>query len=239
MRAWTFAAAGMAALSTMLATRAAIEPRLRRLAARPVATRRSPISLARIAAAVGAVAAIIALPLPWNLPAAALAWWAASRLLGRLESRADQRTRDLLARQAPAVADLLAATVASGATLERAVAAVVAAIGEPAALRLAQVDAAMRLGADPVEAWRAVGADEGLSAIGDAVRRSMRTGAPLAAVLARIADDLRRARQREVEVAARAAGVRAVAPLAACFLPAFMLLGVVPVVASLASGLLR
>ena len=45
---------------------------------------------------------------------------------------------------------------------------------------------------------------------------------------------MRRDRQRAVEVAAQAAGVRAVAPLAACFLPAFLLLGVVPVVASLA-----
>ena len=33
-------------------------------------------------------------------------------------------------------------------------------------------------------------------------------------------------------------GVRAVAPLGACFLPAFVLVGVVPVVVSLATGLL-
>ena len=66
----------------------------------------------------------------------------------------------------------------------------------------------------------------------------METGAPLSSVLARIAEDMRRDRQVAVEVAARSAGVKAVAPLAACFLPAFLLLGVVPVVAALASSLL-
>ena len=39
--------------------------------------------------------------------------------------------------------------------------------------------------------------------------------------------------------AARVAGVQAVAPLAACFLPAFVLVGVVPVVAGVAGSLLR
>jgi hypothetical protein len=40
-----------------------------------------------------------------------------------------------------------------------------------------------------------------------------------------------------VEVAARSAGVRSVAPLAACYLPAFILLGIVPVVASMATDM--
>ena len=71
-----------------------------------------------------------------------------------------------------------------------------------------------------------------------ALIRSSESGAPMSTVLARIAEDMRRDRQRTVEVAARSAGVRAVAPLAACFLPAFLLTGVVPVVASLTGGLL-
>ena len=66
--------------------------------------------------------------------------------------------------------------------------------------------------------------------------RSAQSGAPLSTVLARIAQDMRRDRHAAVEVAARSAGVRAVAPLAACFLPAFLLVGVVPVVASLAGA---
>jgi hypothetical protein len=48
--------------------------------------------------------------------------------------------------------------------------------------------------------------------------------------------ELRREHQRRVERAARSAGVKAVIPLAVCFLPAFFALGVVPIVASLASS---
>ena len=102
---------------------------------------------------------------------------------------------------------------------------------------LAPVTAALRLGADPTRAWLMVGSVESLAPIADAVVRSARSGAPLARLLSRLADDLRRDHHRSVEVAARAAGVRAVAPLALCFLPAFLLLGVVPVVASLAGAL--
>ena len=69
--------------------------------------------------------------------------------------------------------------------------------------------------------------------------RSARSGSPLSDVLSEVADDLRLVRTRDVQVAARAAGVRAVGPLAACFLPAYLLLGVVPVVASLAGDALH
>jgi hypothetical protein len=56
---------------------------------------------------------------------------------------------------------------------------------------------------------------------------------PLAQALTRVADDLRARRRGELLAAARVAGVTAVLPLGLCFLPAFALLGVVPVVVSL------
>jgi pilus assembly protein TadC len=56
-------------------------------------------------------------------------------------------------------------------------------------------------------------------------------------VLPVIAEELRRDARVRAEAAARSAGVRAVLPLVACFLPAFLLIGVVPVVASLAQSL--
>jgi len=42
-----------------------------------------------------------------------------------------------------------------------------------------------------------------------------------------------------LEARARAAGVRSVAPLALCFLPAYLLVGVVPVVAGFAGDLFQ
>lgn len=162
----------------------------------------------------------------------------APRMLGRLEPRTSRTRREHLERQAPAVADLLAATLTSGAPMRPALAAVAEAVGAPATDAIRPVVAAMELGSDPATAWQPLARDHALGAIAAAVVRSERSGAPLATQLARIADDLRRQRQTVVESAARSAGVSAVAPLAACFLPAFLLLGVVPVVSGLASGLL-
>ena len=158
------------------------------------------------------------------------------RLLTRLESRGDRHRREAAERQAPLVADLLASTLAGGVPVDAAVRAVADAVGEPSATPLRAVVAALDLGAAPEDAWRCCPPE--LAVISQAAMRSARTGAPLTILLRRIADDLARDRRRAVEVAARSAGVRAVAPLAACFLPAFLLVGVVPVVVSLAGSLL-
>jgi Flp pilus assembly protein TadB len=234
--------AALAAIATWLALAPAPEPRLSRLVSSMPASigpkgtdRRLPTLLASGLAAVGvwlliggsagavlAVACVIAIP----------------RLTRTMESRATRTAREQLERQAPLAADLIAATMASGATMRAALAAVGAAVGEPTAGALRPVLAAMELGADPPSAWQSLTGSSPLGPIRDAIVRSAETGAPLTAVLTRIADDMRRERQVQVEVAARTAGVRAVAPLAACFLPAFVLMGVVPVVASLAGDLL-
>ncbi|MDB9921395.1 hypothetical protein OAD85_06490 [Actinomycetota bacterium] len=47
---------------------------------------------------------------------------------------------------------------------------------------------------------------------------------------------MRREHRSRVEVAARTAGVKAVIPLALCFLPGFFALGVIRIVASLAAS---
>lgn len=163
----------------------------------------------------------------------------APMLFGRMESRASRTRRTELIKQAPNIADLLAATLASGAPLRAAVLAVAEAVGSPSEELLRLIVAALELGADPGEAWSSLRDDPSLAPIALAFARSTTSGAPLSALLAGTADDLRRKHRLSVEVAARAAGVRAVAPLAACFLPAFLLLGVVPVVASMASDLFR
>lgn len=160
------------------------------------------------------------------------------RAARRLEPRAVRDRRARIAAQAPLVADLLAATLAAGSPTGAALAAVCQAIGDPARQALRPVVAALDLGADARTAWHPFVNDDSLGAIASAMMRSAESGAPLSSVLARIADDLRRQHQVSVEVAARAAGVKAVLPLAACFLPAFVLLGIVPVIAALGGGIL-
>lgn len=163
----------------------------------------------------------------------------APRLLARLESRSQRQRRELLERQAPAAADLLAACLAAGATAVDSARAVAHALGEPIATPLDRLTGALDLGADPAQAWARLADDPPLRPIARAAARSAETGAPLAALLAAVADDQRDEARARAEAMARAAGVRSVAPLAACFLPAFLLIGIIPVVASLALPLLE
>lgn len=159
-------------------------------------------------------------------------------LVTRMESRAQRHRRESLERQAPAAADLMAACLAAGATPVDAVRAVSTALGDPIAEPLGRLTGALDLGADPSRAWAALAVDAPLRPLARAAARSAETGAPLAALLAAVADDQRDEARARAEATARASGVKSVAPLAACFLPAFLLIGIVPVVASLAAPLL-
>jgi Flp pilus assembly protein TadB len=122
--------------------------------------------------------------------------------------------------------------------LHSALVAVAFAVGAPASESLLRVDAAMRMGASQHTAWIAAKVDPEFLRLAAAFQRSASSGAPIAEVFAGIGKDERRRKRMTVEVAARSAGVRAVAPLAACYLPAFILLGIVPVVASMATQML-
>lgn len=129
----------------------------------------------------------------------------------------------------PLAADLMAAGLRAGAPVDHAAAAVAEAIGGPLGERLARVARSLRLGAEPVEAWGHVAAVAGAARMARAAVRSSASGAALAGALTRLADDLRADRAVASEAAARRAGVLIVLPLGLCFLPAFILAGLVPV----------
>ena len=90
-----------------------------------------------------------------------------------------------------------------------------------------------RWGAAGVEAWAAVADDPELAPLARAMVRSQASGASVVQNVERLADELQRESLARAEDAARRVGVAAAVPLGACLLPAFMLLGVVPTVASL------
>ena len=75
--------------------------------------------------------------------------------------------------------------------------------------------------------------DQHLSEVIVLIRFSAQTGAALAGLLSAMAYDLRRAEHQRRRLAAAKLGVQLVIPLGACILPAFILLGVVPVVLTL------
>lgn len=157
------------------------------------------------------------------------------QVLRRMEPRAVRTERRRLAADLPAAADLLAACLLSGAPMVDAAESVAAALDGPLSGPLREVAAAIRLGADPPDAWRALDVRPELAPLSRAVARAMAGGAPLADALTRLADDRRRSLRAEAAAEVHRVGVRAAAPLGLCFLPAFVLIGVTPVVASIAA----
>lgn len=81
-------------------------------------------------------------------------------------------------------------------------------------------------------------ASPAVPAFGRAVARAVDGGAPLAEALERIAQDQRARHRADAMAAAARVGVHAVGPLALCFLPAFVLIGVLPLVLAVTGDIL-
>jgi Flp pilus assembly protein TadB len=166
--------------------------------------------------------------------AAAVATWV---VIGRSEPPGVRRDREQVHRDLPHLVGLFAATLRAGAAPGDGVAVACAALPGPAADRLAGVAARLALGADPVQVWTSLEDDPALAPLGRAIGRAQATGAPVVPAVERLADDLARRARADVEERARAVGVRAALPLGLCLLPAFLLVGIVPLVAGLLTGL--
>ena len=196
---------------------------------------------ARLRWAVGALAGFVCVSLvggPIGWAAGALVTVSCVRILARLEPRSARLRRARILAELPMAIDLLAACLRGGGAWHESVEAVADAIGDPLGSELARVAARIRLGADPSEEWLRLAKEPILAPLGRAAARAATGGAPVAATLARLARDQRRTARAAASARARTAGVRAVAPLGLCFLPAFVLLGIVPAVAGIAANVL-
>nr|MDT0660097.1 type II secretion system F family protein [Micromonospora sp. DSM 115978] len=158
--------------------------------------------------------------------------------LRRIEPPAARRRRLREVADLPLAADLLAAALRAGAPVDVAVSAVAEALDGPLGRRLAQVGRTLRLGGGTAEAWEPLLVVAGAQRLADAAVRSAASGGALAGALTRIADDLRGDRAVAAEAAARRAGVLIVLPLGLCFLPAFLLAGLVPVIVAVLGDVL-
>lgn len=141
-------------------------------------------------------------------------------------------------RQLPLAADLLAACISAGAGPREAAEAVGESLGGPVGERLVRTAAEIRLGGDPAVAWGRFGAIPGAAALARCLDRAGSTGAPAAEPVARLAEAMRAERASAAVARAQRAAVAITAPVGLCFLPAFLMVGVVPVVVGLAGGLL-
>ena len=152
--------------------------------------------------------------------------------LGWLEPIGARRRRERLLLETPQALELLAACLAAGMPLRVATAAVVGAFDGPVADDLGRVNALSALGTAEVDAWRALADHSQLGPAAQDLARSVESGTRLTECLRQHADSARENRRAALQVRARSVGVRSVLPLMVCFIPSFLLLGVVPTVAS-------
>lgn len=146
----------------------------------------------------------------------------------------DPRGRRTSSRDVVLLLDLLDMAVSAGAGLPRALEAVGDAVGGADGDQLARVSVELLLGAPWSAAW--AGTPDELTPIAECLEAAWVQGAAPGPALRARAGVVRRDRRRAAREAAGRLGVHLVLPLGLCFLPAFVLLGLVPVMVSLASG---
>lgn len=135
--------------------------------------------------------------------------------------------------------DLLGAMLSAGAPLGGALAALGDTCPPPLSLSVQRVQGALALGADWETAWTSAIAQSDattgatLRELDAALRFAALTGASSAGMVHAYAGQLRRRRNSDAQRRAATLGVRLVVPLGLCYLPAFICLGVLPVVFAL------
>ena len=202
-----------------------------------------PLMSARVLAALPLVGIVSALALgasPWHFYTGAtvgricallgvLAWVAGIVLCRRILARARQPEQGT---DAALTCDLASAGLACGAAIPRVLDALAAASSCEA---LSWTASALRLGAPWNEAWEET--SEWAHPLRDALESAWTSGSAPETMLARSASWERRTRLAEAKTRAEELSVRLVGPLGACFLPAFLTLGIAPLLASLTGGI--
>lgn len=137
--------------------------------------------------------------------------------------------------------DVFAACLDSGMAVSSAAAAAARSAPQRLAAVLDRAADMLALGADSAAAWS--NSDLPLDNHGDALlrlaRRSAMSGAALALGVADLADQSRHDAASAADARAQRASVLIAGPLGLCYLPAFVCLGIVPIVAGLAGDVLR
>jgi Flp pilus assembly protein TadB len=194
---------------------------------------KGPLLPTFFAIAVGALTGVLAGPpqgIPLGAVTAAAAWLLVRRLLRPPRDDPDQLGL-------AASWDLLAACLRAGLPVPTAVLAIADDLPRPARAALRGTADLLALGADPVSAWAPSLDCPTTEGLARGARRTARSGAALAGVAESLAITIREAASDAAEAKAQRAGVLITGPLGLCFLPAFVCLGIVPVVVGLAAQL--
>lgn len=153
-------------------------------------------------------------------------------IIGKLEPRQTRMKRLQLEQDLPQLCELLGACLGAGLPLRVATAQVAAAVAGPAAELLDSVLTHIRVGQGDADAWRSLRDHPQVGKLAVDLARSVDSGTTMVETLVQHGSRARRHHQANRQAMAKTAGVRSVLPLMVCFLPAFFLIGIVPIVAS-------
>ena len=173
-----------------------------------------------------------------GLLAGAVAAALAPRVLARLVTGADEKVTGQLTATLPLAACLIGACLRAGRPVAESVASVARTMSGPLGDRLAEVAAGLHMGADPASAWLPLTRHPATARAGRTLVQALESGAPAADAMEGLADNARAAARAHALQRARAVGVRATLPLGLCFLPAFVAVGLVPVIASVIGSMI-
>lgn len=209
---------------------------------------RSPMGSAQggrsrvVVSAAAGLGLLLLAPSIWTLvgsPVVAIAMWF---WLGRMDGGDLSRRRQRLAEQLPEVLGLLASALSAGSPTRVAVAEVAAVSPAESRTVLETVGSHILVGRSEQQAWDDIAADPALAPVwGSPARdlaRNALSGAAVVEVLQVHAAEARAHHRSQIEKQARTVGIRSVLPMMTCFLPAFVLVGVVPIIAGLLSSYL-
>ncbi|THV27037.1 type II secretion system F family protein [Glycomyces paridis] len=186
--------------------------------------------LRRLAGPLAGVATAFALGGPTGIIAGFGTWWLVARLLRADPDRAERTAVDRLAPSWPWTLDLLAAGMRAGAPFPQVAFAVAEADDRQIGERLSRFAGAIRLGATAGEALPELGGLPGAARLARQLDRSGDSGAAIAGGLEQLAASLRGELRTRTEERAGRAAVALIGPLCLCFLPAFVIAGIGPVV---------
>lgn len=145
---------------------------------------------------------------------------------------------DRLKAQLPDALGFLAAVLEAGAPVGVAVRTVAEVSPEPTRTLLTQTASSSSLGLDEGGSWASLAEHSVWGRVARDVARSARSGTALVEALRMHAERARQAERDHAIKAARTVGVKSVLPLMVCFLPAFVLIGVVPIIVGLLQDLI-
>jgi len=159
--------------------------------------------------------------------------WALGWRLHHQSLAAEVEANRQLAAALPLVLNFLASVVDSGAPLRWAAESVSSVVDDLSARRLQQVLAHCEVGFSDAEAWQSLSDDPVWGEFARELSRCVESGSASAEILRAASKRAQKAQAAEAITKARSVGVASTLPLVSCFLPAFLLVGVVPIIGGL------